>query len=473
MSEMRWEVPSTWAWASIGELAEVVGGGTPSTGDDSNFAQHGIPWLTPADLTGYQDVYISRGRRDLSERGYRVSAARIMPAGTVLFSSRAPIGYCAIADGEISTNQGFKSFVLKSGLSPEYLRHYLLGSVDYAESKASGTTFKELSGSRAAELAVPVAPIPEQRRIVAKIDNLTGKSRRARDHLDHIPRLVEKYKQAVLASAFRGELTRGWSEEGRIAYDDRGIDGRLTNLSVLPIGWSWTSMGAVAAISGGLTKNASRNSLPLRVPYLRVANVYANELRLAEVTEIGCTKAEYQRTLLQPGDLLIVEGNGSLDQIGRVALWTGERPGCAHQNHLIRARMGADVMPPYALFWLLSPQGRNSIETVASSSSGLHTLSISKVGGLPIPICSKEQQEEIVRRIDVAFKWIDRLATQVTSARGLIDHLDRSVLAKAFRGELVPQDPADEPADVLLDRIRAGRHLRLSLKKSSGRILTS
>ncbi|TPK39686.1 restriction endonuclease subunit S [Mesorhizobium sp. B2-5-3] len=457
MSEERWEVPTSWAWASIGEIANVVGGGTPSTGDDNNFVEHGIPWLTPADLTGYRDVYISRGRRDLSERGYRTSAARIVPAGTVLFSSRAPVGYCAIAGGEISTNQGFKSFVLKNGLSPEYTRHYLLASVDYAESKASGTTFKELSGSRAAELAVPVAPIPEQTRIVTKIDSLTGKSRRARDHLDHIPRLVEKYKQAVLAAAFTGDLTREWREEGPLTYDDRGIDRRLMNLGVLPVGWSWTSMGAVAQIGGGLTKNASRSSLALRVPYLRVANVYANELRLDEITEIGCTEGEYQRTLLQPGDLLIVEGNGSLDQIGRVALWKGERPGCTHQNHLIRARMGDDVIPPYTLFWLLSPQGRNSIEAVASSSSGLHTLSVSKVSGLPIPICSKEQQEEIVRRIEVAFKWIDRLATHTASARRLIDHLDQSVLTKAFRGELVPQDPTDEPASVLLDRIRAGR----------------
>ncbi|EBW2381260.1 restriction endonuclease subunit S, partial [Salmonella enterica subsp. enterica serovar Enteritidis] len=99
-------------------------------------------------------------------------------------------------------------------------------------------------------------------------------------------------------------------------------------------------MGAVVQITGGLTKNSARNALPLRVPYLRVANVYANELRLDEITEIGCTEAEYRRTLLQPGDLLIVEGNGSLDQIGRVAMWDGEHPGCAHQNHLIRARMG-------------------------------------------------------------------------------------------------------------------------------------
>jgi type I restriction enzyme, S subunit len=206
MTEGRWHVPSSWTWSHIGDVADVIGGGTPSTSDEAHFSDAGIPWLTPADLTGYKSTYISRGRRDLTEKGFRNSSAKLLPKGSVLYSSRAPIGYCVIAAEEISTNQGFKSFVLKGSLSPEYLRHYLLASVEYAESKASGTTFKELSGSRAAELLVPIAPLPEQRRIVAKIDSLAAKSARARDHLDHIPRLVEKYKQAVLAAAFRGDL---------------------------------------------------------------------------------------------------------------------------------------------------------------------------------------------------------------------------------------------------------------------------
>jgi type I restriction enzyme, S subunit len=185
--------------------------------------------------------------------------------------------------------------------------------------------------------------------------------------------------------------------------------------------------------------------------------VYANELRLDDVAEIGCTDAELAKTHLQKDDLLIVEGNGSLDQLGRVAVWNDNIANCSHQNHIIRARPRRDVTAKYVLYWLLSSGGRNSIETVASSSSGLHTLSISKVGGLPIPICATDEQHEAVRLIDAAFVWIDRLASEVTSARKLIDHLDQAVLAKAFRGELVPQDPHEEPASVLLERIKSGR----------------
>jgi type I restriction enzyme S subunit len=124
------------------------------------------------------------------------------------------------------------------------------------------------------------------------------------------------------------------------------------------------------------------------------------------------------------------------------------------------------VEPRYALFWLLSPAGREAIETVASSSSGLHTLSITKVGGLPIPLCAKPQQIAIVRLIENAFAWIERLASETTSARKLIDHLDQAILAKAFRGELVPQDPHDEPASVLLERIRMERAIKSSTKRA-------
>ena len=180
MSNARWDVPDNWAWATMATLGKVTGGGTPSAGDPTNFANPGIPWITPADLTGYSDPYISRGRRDLSDKGHASSGATLMPAGTVLFSSRAPIGYCVIAANEITTNQGFKSVSLAEGLLPEYLRHYLLASKDYAESLASGTTFLELSGARFAEMAMPLPPSAEQRRIVSKIDALTARTARDR-----------------------------------------------------------------------------------------------------------------------------------------------------------------------------------------------------------------------------------------------------------------------------------------------------
>ncbi|MEG8023335.1 restriction endonuclease subunit S [Sphingomonas aurantiaca] len=213
MSEERWTIPASWDWATAGDIARIVGGGTPSSKVEGNFAEEGIPWITPADLTGYRESHISRGRRDLSEQGFAGSGAQLIPAGSVLFSSRAPIGYCVIASNEVSTNQGFKSLVLDGEIDPGYIRHYLLSAKEYAESKASGTTFMELSGARVAELAVPIAPLPEQRRIVAKVDGLTARTARARKELDRIPTLIARYKQRLLALAADGLLTRGWRDE--------------------------------------------------------------------------------------------------------------------------------------------------------------------------------------------------------------------------------------------------------------------
>lgn len=461
MSGPRWDIPNTWAWTIADSISQIIGGGTPTASNPENFTENGIPWITPADLTGYHQKYISRGKRDLTQQGYATSSASLMPAGTVLFSSRAPIGYCVISENEVSTNQGFKSFLPENGVFPEYLYYYLKSSVEYIDTLASGTTFREISGTKAQQISIPLPPTAEQQRIVAKIDALFARSSRAREALAAIPALIDRYRQAVLAAAFRGDLTADWREAQRPAAPKivarNPIDGRAKDLPALPDAWEWRAVGDLADISGGLTKNQKRHQLPRKMPYLRVANVYANELRLDEIAEIGVTPGEAEKLRLKNGDLLIVEGNGSLDQIGRVALWTDEVAGCGHQNHIIRARPLPNIVPKFVLYWLLSPLGRNAIQAVASSSSGLHTLSISKVSGLPIPFCSPDEMQAVVERIEVQLSALDKGGAEYYRASALIDRLDQSILDKAFSGRLVPQDPADEPAAQLLERIRAAR----------------
>ncbi|MGL5509926.1 MAG: restriction endonuclease subunit S, partial [Microcoleaceae cyanobacterium] len=142
----RWNIPDSWLWVTTNEIAEIIGGSTPNTKDLDNFTDLGIPWITPSDLSGYQDVYISKGARDITEKGLKNCSAKLLPKNSVLFTSRAPIGYCVIAANELTTNQGFKSLVLYGNISAKFIRLYLINSKSYAESLASGTTFKELSG---------------------------------------------------------------------------------------------------------------------------------------------------------------------------------------------------------------------------------------------------------------------------------------------------------------------------------------
>jgi type I restriction enzyme S subunit len=166
-----WEIPANWEWSRMGEIANVVGGGTPDTKKASYFGGD-IPWLTPADLSGYTAKCISRGARSITQAGLDDSGAQLMPAGSVLFSSRAPIGYVVIASNPICTNQGFKSFVLDGGLNPDFVYYYLHRAKPLAVKLASGTTFLEISGTNAARIPIPVPPAAEQLRIADALDEL-------------------------------------------------------------------------------------------------------------------------------------------------------------------------------------------------------------------------------------------------------------------------------------------------------------
>lgn len=146
-----------WRIGSISDLGTVVGGGTPSKAKPEYYTEQGIAWITPKDLSVDRSKFISHGENDISELGYRNSSATIMPAGTVLFSSRAPIGYIAIARNEVTTNQGFKSVVPHAEIGTPFVYYFLLHNLPLIESKASGSTFKEVSGSvmKSVEAIIP------------------------------------------------------------------------------------------------------------------------------------------------------------------------------------------------------------------------------------------------------------------------------------------------------------------------------
>ena len=143
----------------------------------------------------------------------------------------------------------------------------------------------------------------------------------------------------------------------------------------------------VADVQGGLTKNSRRETLPMQLPYLRVANVGpTGGVDTSEMLSIGLTGVEARKTLLKADDLLFVEGNGSKDQIGRAAIWDGSIDPCVHQNHLIRARLHDNVLPIFALAFFSSSVGRRQITDKAASTSGLFTLSTGKIKSLELPV---------------------------------------------------------------------------------------
>lgn len=166
-----------------------------------------------------------------------------------------------------------------------------------------------------------------------------------------------------------------------------------------------SKLSNVATVSGGLTKNAKRDKLALRMPYLRVANVAFATIDISEMLHIGLTNEELEKTLLQKGDLLFVEGNGSPDQIGRVAIWNDEVTPCVHQNHLIKARFNHEIaLPVFAMHYFMSVRGREQIKSKAVSTSGLYTLSVSKISDLLLPVPPLNLQKKFALLVEYTGK---------------------------------------------------------------------
>ncbi len=164
------KLPKGWAWCRLGDIGEIIGGGTPSTSIEEYWNGE-VSWITPADLSNYSDKYIAQGKRNITQLGLDNSSAKLIPKGSILFSTRAPIGYVVIADRPLSTNQGFKSLSLSINMSEEFVYYFLLAEKERIKLLASGTTFQELSASAFSKILIPLPPLAEQHRIVQQIKN--------------------------------------------------------------------------------------------------------------------------------------------------------------------------------------------------------------------------------------------------------------------------------------------------------------
>lgn len=488
-----WELPEGWVWAHAKEFARVVGGATPSNAEDqTNFEATGIPWITPADLSKYAGAHISRGARSLSKKGFENSSARLMPPGTLLISSRAPVGYAVVSTNEVCTNQGFKSLVFKIEMCPEFFRYYVILNRKYFIDNASGTTFKELSGKTMAELLFPVAPIEEQRRIVARIDELFTDIVDGETALTRAGDDLDTWRRSLLKAAVTGELTREWREHnkpnetgkdvltriatakqsfkrsksnGRRFVQDEAFDDRLIDL---PKGWEWSSLGAIGEVVGGVTVDKKRRpNNPVTVPYLRVANVQRGYLDLSEIKSITVERSVAEALALKKGDILLNEG-GDRDKIGRGWVWDGQIEGCIHQNHVFRVRPYDAAINPYFVSHFANEMGRRFFVEKGKQTTNLASISMSKISQLPIPIVPAAELQEAMRILDEALLATIDVEAELTAASVSVA-ARQSILKAAFEGRLVKQDPRDEPAEILLARLDQSAPISIPQPSRRGR----
>jgi type I restriction enzyme, S subunit len=382
--EVLWELPNTWEWTTIADLGNVVSGGTPST-KDTSYWNGEINWITPADLSGYSNKFITRGAKSLTADGLANSSAKLMPAGSIHFSSRAPIGYVVISQAEISTSQGFKSLIPAQGIFNEYVYYYLRSAKYIAEERAGGTTFKELSGKAFAQLPVPIAPLNEQCRIVNHVEELLSELDKGIEYLRTAQAQLKIYRQSALKYAFEGTLTaqwrkahaqletadqlleriqqerrntyrqqlNDWEEETKI-WKEHGKKGKrptkpkkpseitsltedeLLQLPQLPKGWCWSRVEALGEVQLGRQRSPQNRSRNYPTKYIRAANIKEDGFDLTNVMDMEFQPHELERYQLKYGDILLSEASGSAEQVGKPALWRDQIQNCCFQNTVIR-----------------------------------------------------------------------------------------------------------------------------------------
>ena len=295
-----------WTKVTVGEIAEVIGGGTPSSKVDEYWGGS-IPWLTPKDLSGYAFRRVKRGRRNITDSGLANSSARLLPKNTVLVTSRAPIGYVALADNEIATNQGFKSLILNDGYDPDFFYYLIKHNVPILEAVSSGTTFKEISGKAFKQIKFNVPPLPEQKAIAHILGSLDDKielNRRMNETLEAMAQALFKSWfvdfDPVIDNALaagnpipdelkeKAAIRQGLGNERKSLPDDirRLFPSEFAyteEIGWIPKGWEMLSVGEVSSCFDNrripLSRKQRERKQPGTIPYYGATSImdYINE----------------------------------------------------------------------------------------------------------------------------------------------------------------------------------------------------
>lgn len=486
MSDENEKLPLGWTRSDLGEVADVQWGNTSLT--KKYYIEEGFTAYSASGPDGFLNHFEHEGE------------------GIVLSAIGARCGKCFRADGKWTA---IKNTITVTGFSLELVtRDFLfpfLNDESRWRKKGGGQPFIALKGARAEKVLLP--PLPEQKRIVSKIESLQERSRAAREALDEVGPLLEKFRQSVLSAAFRGDLTKEWREKhpdvepasellNRIRqerrqkweatelakYEAKGKQPpkgwedkykepkpiQTDELEILqdqslPEGWLWAPAELIvepeAEIVYGIVQPGKK--LDEGVPYVRGKDIVAGRILVDQLLMTSeLIAAKYERASLKGGDILL-----GIIRATKVAIVPKILDGANITQGTARFRPSNIIRTEFLAGWLDSPYAQNWLHDHYRGID-MPGLNLRDVRRLPVPIAPLTEQELVELKITAAIRSISNAQVKVAESKLSLTQLDQSILAKAFRGELVPQDPNDEPASVLLERIRKQREATEAEKKT-------
>ena len=389
-----------WIERKISDIGTVVGGATPLTKNPENYENGKIAWITPKDLSTFTGRYIERGERNITGVGLRSCSTQLLPKNTVLFSSRAPIGYVAIAANEVCTNQGFKSVIPNEKTDPLFLFYLLKYNKDKIEGMGSGTTFKEVSGTTMKNIVVNV---PTDKGVQEKIAAILGS----------IDDKIEENKQ----------INKNLLEQALAIYKDWFCDYALSD-GILPENWKITTIDAISSmVTRGIAPKYDDNS----------DQIVLNQKCIRDHTiDISLSRRHRPKKInekwISKGDLLINStGTGTL---GRVAQVWFEANNMTVDSHVTIVRPKDPILQSYIGFWGLSHE--SEIEAQHTGSTGQTELPRDRVKAMELPL----PDEDTLSKFNELVIPMTSLVISNQEENDRLSQLRDALLPKLMSGEI-------------------------------------
>lgn len=501
-------LPDGWVATTMESLGILLCGTSPTTATVNKNGK-GTPYVSgPEQWDGFT-LHLDK---------WTTEPRRVVPDGCIFITVKGA-GVGKLFPGQaVAIGRDIYAFLPHEGIDRRLVQHALQYTVYELVRQAKGD-IPGLSKPHILEHPIDLAPEHEQTRIADRIDELFTDLAAGVAALERVKKNLKRYRLAVLHAAVTGQLTEGWrkehgppAESGKqlldrllverlrqweertlTDYEAKGVTPpknwrqryqepvapKTDDLPDLPEGWCWSSMDQLANVTGGVAKNAKQEGATgMRdVPYLRVANVQRGYLDLSEMKTISAKERDIEDLTLQDGDVLFTEG-GDRDKLGRGWVWRSEINECIHQNHVFRARLIGRVNAEFVSH-VGNGFGQRWFWVNGKQSVNLASISLGVLRQFPVPLPSTAEQNATIDAISEKLSQIDEMEAEVTRGLARAARLRQAILKAAFAGALVKQNPKDEPASVLLERIQSeseaiaaksnGRPKRASRKKAAPR----